>query len=199
METTRIQEIMNELERLTQELNDSNIIMASDWRECLEERRKQLWDEKEKLEKPVKFWTIAEIKTLLENNNAFLARAIVKIYERQTEDEQQADQTGHNNGIGFNGIDAFILSRFAKFYMERKFLSPKQIVIARKKMMKYTKQLTTIANSLPVAKLEQSAQVKKNNVSIQTKIEFKPVLVLVGEVDAGKVYKSANRYTIDND
>lgn len=141
-----LQELQSELSLNIQELEDKSILMASDWRETIEARNAWLREEIAKLKPTTRIWTIEEIKSLLETNNAFLARAIVKIYERQTEDEQQADMTGHNNSIGFNGIDAFILSKFAKFFMERKFLSPKQIVVARKKMMKYAKQLTTIAN-----------------------------------------------------
>lgn len=175
-----LQELQNEFALNQQELNDKSILMAQDWRETIEARNAWLLEEIAKYKPATRVWTVNEIKNLLETNNTFLARAIVKIYERQTIDEQQTDSTGHNNGIGFNGIDAFILSKFAKFYMDRKFLSPKQITIARKKMMKYAKQLTTIAN-------EAKAQPE----------QAKPVLV--GEVKAGKVYKAANRYTIDNE
>ncbi len=93
-----------------------------------------------------KVWTIDEIKNLLETNKLFVCRAIVKIFERQTEDEKVSDQTAHNNGIGFNGTDAFILSKFAKFYIERGFLSEKQFALGHKRIKKYAKQLTKIAN-----------------------------------------------------
>lgn len=91
-------------------------------------------------------WSIDEIKNLLQTNDQFVMRSVVKIYEKQTEDEKEHDGTSHNNGIGYNGTDAFIMSRFAKFYIERGYLSVKQLDIAKKKIQKYAKQLTKIAN-----------------------------------------------------
>jgi len=96
--------------------------------------------------KPTRIWTIEEIKNLLLNNNLFVCKATVKIFEKQTEDEQAADGTSYSNGIGFNGVDAFIMSRFAKFYMDKGYLTTKQLAIAKRKIQKYAKQLTTIAN-----------------------------------------------------
>ncbi len=93
-----------------------------------------------------KDWTIEEIKNLLLTNNLFICKATVKIFEKQTEDEQQTDGTSYSNGIGFNGVDAFIMSRFAKFYMEKGYLTTKQLAIAKRKIQKYAKQLTSIAN-----------------------------------------------------
>lgn len=93
-----------------------------------------------------KIWTVDQIKNLLMTNDKFVMRSTVKIFERQTTDEQLNDGTSHNNGIGFNGTDAFILSRFAKFYMERGYMSEKQLAIAKRKIQKYAKQLTKIAN-----------------------------------------------------
>jgi|SRR5579859_382804 len=93
-----------------------------------------------------KIWTVDEIKNLIETNDIFVGKATVKLFEKQTEDEKQTDTTGENNGVGFNGTDAFIMSKFAKFYMERNFLTAKQLAIARKKIRKYSKQITNIAN-----------------------------------------------------
>lgn len=86
-------------------------------------------------------WTKTTIQSLLISNPAALNKAILKIYERQTEDEQQCDQTIEHNNIGFNGVDANIMSSFARQLKSRGFLSPKQNVIAVKKMQKYWKQI----------------------------------------------------------
>ena len=86
-------------------------------------------------------WTKTSIQSLILSNPAALKRAIIKIYERQTAEEQCADQTIEHNGIGFNGIDAEIMSSFAKQLMSRGFLSPKQVAIARRKMPKYWNQI----------------------------------------------------------
>lgn len=75
----------------------------------------------------------------------WLYKAIVAIYNGQTQDEKVSQATSHDNGIGFNGCDAFILSSFAEQINERGFLTAKQIEIARHKMRKYAGQLARIA------------------------------------------------------
>lgn len=95
----------------------------------------------------------AFIVTMMGKSDAWLFRSILSIYERQTADEQSAETTSHSNGVGFTGVDAQIMSSFAKQIMEHakgcsKFsspLSPKQKEMARKKMTKYAGQLLRIA------------------------------------------------------
>ena len=94
-----------------------------------------------------KVWTKEEIKGLLETNDGFVARSVVKIWERQTTSEKTSQSTDVNNGVGFNGLDAKILSSFAEYFITHGRLSAKQIALARKKIMKYAKQLTSIANA----------------------------------------------------
>jgi hypothetical protein len=95
----------------------------------------------------------------LTKSNAWLFRAIVSIFEYQTADEQTAEVTAHDNGVGFSGVDAQMMSSFAKQIIEHgkgnsKFaspLSPKQIELARKRMVKYAGQLLRIAQSRSAA------------------------------------------------
>lgn len=91
-------------------------------------------------------WTVDKMKDILNRYDDQVAKAVVKIYEKQTYDEQVSQETKENNGVGFNGVDAPIMSSFARFYLERGYLSPKQLSIARKKIMKYAGQLCKIAN-----------------------------------------------------
>lgn len=91
-------------------------------------------------------WTIEEIKTLVLTNDKMVAHSVVVLYDRQTASEQAAQETHERNGVGFNGVDAAILSSFAEFYKNRGYLSVKQTAIARKKLPKYARQLTAIAN-----------------------------------------------------
>ena len=93
---------------------------------------------------------VTYVKTQLSSNPAWAQRAIVKLWERQTADEQAAQNTGHNNGVGFNGTDAFILSSFAEQINKGRTLSPKQLAIAFRKLPKYSKQ---IINEIPQDKL----------------------------------------------
>ena len=91
-------------------------------------------------------WKKEEIRAMLETNTTALCRGLVAIFDKQTEDEKVDGRTSHDNGIGFNGVDAEILTSYAMQYRERGFLTPKQLTITRKKMLKYAGQLTKIAN-----------------------------------------------------
>ena len=94
-----------------------------------------------------KIWTQYEIKGLLETNDTAVARAIVAVYNKQTASEQAVGETSESNGVGFNGVDANFLSSLAQFYQAKGFLSKGQLKYGRKKIMKYSKQLTLIANN----------------------------------------------------
>ena len=87
------------------------------------------------------------IKEKLLTNDAWLWRGIRAIYSFQTDAEKSSGATVEDNGVGFNGVDAEILTSFAHQLAIRGFLTPKQNVIARKKMTKYAGQLYRIAES----------------------------------------------------
>ena len=91
-------------------------------------------------------WNKATIRAKLEVSDVWLTRGLVAIYNKQTETEQSDGQTHEDNGIGFNGADAQLLSSYATQFTARGFLTPKQIEFARKKMLKYSGQLAKIAN-----------------------------------------------------
>ena len=85
------------------------------------------------------------IKEKLITDQRWLMRGIVAIFEKQTWDEQQTEQTTEHNGVGFNGIDAELMSSFAKQIQRGRVLSTKQLAFAQKKMPKYAGQLLHIA------------------------------------------------------
>lgn len=98
--------------------------------------------------KPAKrVWTEEEIKSLIQSNDKVLYGALKKLYACQTADEQSDGETHEQNGMGFNGVDAPILSSFCEFLNKTGFLTPKQKMLARKKLVKYNKQLTKLANA----------------------------------------------------
>ena len=88
---------------------------------------------------------VVYIKERLSSDDRWLIRGLIAIYNYQTSDEKSSGETKELNGMGFNGADAFILSKFAQQYLEKKWLSEKQLEIARKKMSKYARQLVEIA------------------------------------------------------
>ena len=89
---------------------------------------------------------------LLRTNDKAVARALVVLNERQTADEQVAEQTKYTNGRGFRSCHARMGTSMALFYQSRGYLSPKQIAYwrARQKDGKmrievYARQLVEIA------------------------------------------------------
>ena len=89
---------------------------------------------------------------------AWLIRAILAIYHRQTQSEKENNTSILKNNVGFNKPDSYFLSNIAtiiqcvyKYTIPKQYysgiLSEKQIFKCKKLMLKYSKQLTCIANS----------------------------------------------------
>lgn len=93
-----------------------------------------------------KVWTEAEIVLMLMNNDAAVDKAVLAIYNRQTESEKATQHTQDLNGMGFNGYDARTGSYYAKWILSGRNLSGKHLANARKMMIKYRRQLVEIAN-----------------------------------------------------
>lgn len=94
-------------------------------------------------------WDKAKIVALLEANPRAVDRALIRIYERQTADEQRAESTNHNNAIGFSSADARILTSMAKSALHWGGLTDKQRDVVRRRIKKYWRQLLEIAATHP--------------------------------------------------
>ena len=107
----------------------------------------------------------AEVKSFIQSqlatNPAWAIKGLVKIYTLQTSDEQASDTTSHNNGVGFSGCDANILSSFAKQVKAGRNLSPKQMVIVYKKMPRYYRQILQFISEDKMAELETTSTINK--------------------------------------
>ena len=97
-------------------------------------------------EKKKRVWKQEEIKQLIQVNDKMLYRSLQILYSFQTADEKSYKDTTEKNGKGFNSVDAQFLSSCADFLIKNGFLTDKQKTIVRKKLIKYTKQLTEVAN-----------------------------------------------------
>lgn len=95
------------------------------------------------------------VKTQLATNPIWAQRAIVKLWERQTLDEQSSQSTHNVNRVGFNGTDAMILSSFAEQINKGRTLSLKQLNIAYKKLPKYSRQVIEMIPGNKLAELEK--------------------------------------------
>lgn len=92
-----------------------------------------------------KYERIALLKERLRSNAEWALRALIRIYEYQTADEQLCGHTREHNHVGFSGVDGELLSSFAEQYQKKGYLSKKQMALVFKKMPKYAKQLDGIA------------------------------------------------------
>lgn len=115
-------------------------------------------------------WTTDQIKDLLLTNDEAVKRAVLALYRRQTSEEQDAQATIRHNGAGFNSNDGFILTSFAKQMLTKGFLSPKQVAFARKRVVKYTRQLVEEANIAA----EERARVEQGRVAALDVQEIQP-------------------------
>lgn len=83
----------------------------------------------------------AAMKTQITGNIGQAQKALLRIYDNQTNDEKQAGTTIQYNGIGFTGSDSVILSSFARQLKKFNHLSDKQNALLIKKIGKYAGQL----------------------------------------------------------
>ena len=102
--------------------------------------------------------TKAEIVALLARNDKAVGRALIVLNERQTADEQRAEDTKYDNGVGFTGADARMGTSMAGFFSRNGYLSVKQLAYWRKpnvrgvpRIAKYATQLLEIANAKAAA------------------------------------------------
>lgn len=93
-----------------------------------------------------RIWTKDEIKNLILTNDKMVIRSVLKLYEYQTESEKLSYDSNIINGVGFNSFDAPFLTDIVKKIHNNVKLTKNQIFILRKKMLKYSNQLTRIAN-----------------------------------------------------
>lgn len=94
-------------------------------------------------------WTKEKIQDLILTNKLACERALIRIYERQTADEQNCETTTEANSRGFTAFDAEFLTSCAKNCLKCGGLTERQHVIVQKKITKYWKQLMEIAADHP--------------------------------------------------
>jgi hypothetical protein len=105
-----------------------------------------------KAPKIAKKWDKESILAKLNSDPEFTKRALLKLFELQTHDEQNSENTIEHNGVGFNGTDGYIMTAIAKHYIAKQYISPKQMAIVDKKIKKYAQQIANIANRLDAIK-----------------------------------------------
>jgi hypothetical protein len=86
-----------------------------------------------------------------EQNMHFIGRALVAIFNFQTEDEKRASDTREDNGIGFTGADGHSGCISAKYYLKHKRLEDWQVDRWLKKNKKGTRRISKYWRQLDAA------------------------------------------------
>lgn len=94
---------------------------------------------------------LSQLQVKLATNERWAVRALHRILQEQTADEQQNADVKHTNGVGFRAMDAMILTSFAQQHARRGSLSPKQMAIVHRKMPRYARQLIRLVGDEKIA------------------------------------------------
>lgn len=96
----------------------------------------------------VKFSSKKEIVDRLRNRielkDSTAIHALMFIYDKQAEDEKFSEEVRHCNGVGFKQQDAKKGSGLAKWYLDKGFLTGKQMVCVKKMVTKYAGQIVDL-------------------------------------------------------
>jgi len=119
-------------------------------------------------------WTEERIVNLLVNKPMAVERAIVAIYNNQTDTEKSAGATLKDNGIGFSGADARMGSYMAQWHISTgKPFTGKFKKRAARMAHKYRKQLVAIANAKAKKKSKQTViYTKPTSLAVETEKKF---------------------------
>lgn len=72
-------------------------------------------------------WTKEKIVALLENNDLAVGRALERLYENQTFDEQTHEDVKYRNNKGFRPCHARMGTSMAVHFKRKGYLTPKQV------------------------------------------------------------------------
>ena len=81
------------------------------------------------------------MKDGLREDAALAKWALIQLFRRQSGWEQTTGQADEANGMGFTQFDSVILTSFCRQFIDRGFLSRKQLEILHKRLPKYWKQI----------------------------------------------------------
>lgn len=97
-------------------------------------------------------YTPEAIAQILSKNDRAVERAMHVLYRLQTASEQVNSETSVHNGVGFSAAHARLGSYYARWVMCGKALTGNHLVRARKIALKYTRQLSEVANERAASK-----------------------------------------------
>lgn len=115
-----------------------------------------------------KIWTREDIDAMLMTNDDAVMRAIVRLFEMQTADEQSSADTKRKNNRGFSAADAKAGTRMARWLLglndsnERRYVQKSlNHPMCYRVLGRYTKKGETVMNRARRIALKHSAQLVK--------------------------------------
>lgn len=108
-----------------------------------------------------------QIVMLLDRSDQAVEKAIVRIYDRQTQDEKAVHATILHNGIGFQACDARRGTYWARLILSGRHLFADRMPKARAMVIKYRVQLTVLAFEKK-QKAERERQARLDRMSCPT-------------------------------
>lgn len=89
----------------------------------------------------------AALKARLAVDARWAQKGLLRIYKEQTDAEKATSTTREDNGVGFSGFDAEILTSLVEWIQAGRDLTPWQVnKVLLKKMPKYAGQLIKLTN-----------------------------------------------------
>lgn len=101
--------------------------------------------QRKELENKIKKFLDPSKRDLMHDTASIKAMLLINMY--QTQFEQTKCCTYENNGVGFNSVDGAFMTSLCKQLSEKYWLSDKQLLYVKKRMIKYWKQLLFISLS----------------------------------------------------
>jgi hypothetical protein len=87
---------------------------------------------------------IDRLRNQIEVKDSTAIHALTFIYNKQVADEQHQEIVKYHNGVGFKPQDAKKGSGLAKWYLDKGFLTEKQIACVKKMVTKYAGQIVEL-------------------------------------------------------
>lgn len=87
---------------------------------------------------------VDKLRNRIELKDSTAIHALVFIYDKQVEDEKLSEEVRYCNGVGFKPQDAKKGSGLAKWYLDKGFLTGKQMVCVKKMITKYAGQIVEL-------------------------------------------------------
>jgi len=88
---------------------------------------------------------VASLRKQISTRESVATRALVALYSMQTSSEKTNEETTELNSVGFNSLDAKLMSSLAVQYNTKGWLSSRQIALCHTILPKYARQLVELS------------------------------------------------------